>query len=50
MTQKRRSYTPQQKAEYARMFLKDRVPVSEIADKFDIHPTLINGWIRSVLE
>ncbi|MEL6894718.1 MAG: transposase [Planctomycetota bacterium] len=50
MKPKRQSYSPQQKANAVRMHLRQRKPVSEIADELNIHPTMINGWIRIVLE
>ena len=32
------------------MHLKDKKPVSDIADELGIHTTVIHGWIRAVLE
>ncbi|MEL7265245.1 MAG: transposase, partial [Planctomycetota bacterium] len=50
MTGKRRSFTPSQRADVVRMHLKDRVPVSQIAEQMEIYPSVINGWIRAALE
>ncbi len=38
-----------QKAEAVRKHLKDRIPVSQIADEMDVQPTMIHNWINSVL-
>ena len=50
MTQKRRSFTSTQKAEAVRKHLKDRIPVSQIADEMNVQPTMIHNWINSVLQ
>ncbi len=49
MRKKRRSFTAPQKAEAVRKHLKDRIPVSQIADEMDVQPTMIHNWINSVL-
>lgn len=49
MTQKRRSFTSSQKAEAVRKHLKDRVPVSQIADEMNVQPTMIHNWINMAL-
>lgn len=49
MTRKRRSFTAAQKAEAVRKHLKDRVPVSQIADEMKVQPTVIHNWINAVL-
>ena len=41
MTKKGRSFTAAQKAEAVRKYLKDRVPVSQIADEMHLQPTTI---------
>lgn len=47
--QKRRSFTATQKAEAVRKHLKDRIPVSQIAEEMKVQPTMIHNWINSVL-
>lgn len=49
MTRKRRSFTAAQKAEAVRKHLKDRVPVSQIADEMNVQPTMVHSWINAVL-
>lgn len=49
MSSKRRTYTATEKADVVRMRLVDKMAVSDIAEKLDIHPTLINDWIRVVM-
>ena len=46
MTQKRRTFTADEKANAVRMRLVDKMPVSDIAEKLDIHPTMVNDWVR----
>lgn len=50
MSQKRRNFTPQQKAEIVRRHLKDRVPVSTLAEELSIQPTQIYQSVAMVLE
>lgn len=49
MTRIRRSFTAAQKAEAVRKHLKDRIPVSQIADEMNVQPTMIHNWINTVL-
>ena len=50
MTRKRRSFTAAQKAEAVRKYLKDRVPVSQIADEMHVQPTMIHNWVNTALQ
>lgn len=47
MRKKRRSFTAPQKAEAVRKHLKDRIPVSQIADEMDVQPTMIHKATES---
>ncbi|QDV88172.1 transposase [Planctomycetes bacterium TBK1r] len=47
---KRRTFTDTQKADAVRRHLKDRVPVSEIANELDVQPTMIHNWVNAVLQ
>ena len=49
MSSKRRTYTATEKADVVRMRLVDKMAVSDIGEKLDIHPTLINNWIGVVM-
>lgn len=49
MTRKRRSFSAAQKAEAVRKHLKDRIPVSQIAEEMNVQPTMVHSWINSVL-
>src|SRR5690554_6177191 len=49
MTQKRRSFSPQQKAGIVRHHLVNTVPVSQLADEFQVQPTLIHNWSKTAL-
>ena len=50
MTKKRRSFTAAQKAEAVRKYLKDRIPVSQIADEMHVQPTMIHNWVNAALQ
>jgi len=49
MTEKRRSFSTRQEAEIVRKHLGDKVPVSELADQFQVQPTLIHTRIKMAL-
>lgn len=49
MSQKRRSFTPADKAAAVRKHLVDKVPVSQIAEQMKVQPTLIHNWVNAVL-
>lgn len=50
MTEKRRSFSTRQEAEIVRKHLGDKVPVSELADQFQVQPTLIHTRIKIALD
>jgi transposase-like protein len=49
MSQTRRSFTAGQKAAIVRRHLADKVPVSDLADEFDVQPSQIHAWVNQVL-
>ena len=49
MSSKRRTYTATEKADVVRLRVVQKMSVSDIAEKLDIHPTLINDWIRAMM-
>lgn len=46
---KRRVFTSQQKAAIVRRHLKDRVPVSDLCDEYQIQPSVLYEWLSKVL-
>lgn len=49
MSRTRRHFTPEQKAEIVRRHVVGKEPVSNLADEFDLQPSLIHGWINQVM-
>ncbi|HMP79464.1 MAG TPA: transposase [Pirellulaceae bacterium] len=43
-------YESQQKAEIVRRHLKDKIPISSLAEEFAIQPTQIYQWVALILE
>ena len=50
MTKNRRKFTAEQKAEIVRRHLKDRAPISSLAEELSIQPTQIYQWVALALE
>ena len=50
MTKTRRKFTAEQKAAIVRRHLKDKVPISSIAEELSIQPTQIHQWVALALE
>ena len=50
MSKNRRSFTAQQKADIVRRHLKDKVPVSTLAEELGIQPTQVYQWVAMLLE
>ncbi|WP_373862954.1 IS3 family transposase [Halomonas halmophila] len=50
MSRKRRQYSADFKAKVALAALKDDQTTSEIAARFEIHPTMVSQWKRELLE
>lgn len=49
MSRTRRTFTAPQKADIVRKHLRDKVPVSQLADELDIQPSQIHQWVNLVL-
>jgi len=47
---KRRHFSDDQKAAIVRRYLGDKVPVSDLADEYQIQPSLIYLWVKQVLD
>jgi transposase-like protein len=50
MTRQRKTYTAEFKAKVALAAVKGDKTVNELAGHFEVHPTLINGWKKALLE
>jgi transposase-like protein len=50
MGRTRRTFSAQQKTQIALEALRERQTLSEIAQKFDVHPSQITGWKKQVLD
>ena len=49
MSNTRRHFTAEQKAEIVRRHLAGKEPVSDLADEFGLQPSLIHNWVNLVL-
>ena len=47
---KRKCFTPEQKVSIIRRHLLEDVPVSDLCDEFQIHPTLYYNWQKQFFE
>tara|TARA_X000000950_G_C13824012_1_gene623162 strand:+ start:268 stop:561 length:294 start_codon:yes stop_codon:yes gene_type:complete len=47
---KRKNHSPEFKAKVALEALKGERTVAELATQFGVHPTMIHGWKRALLE
>ena len=50
MSKKRKQYSPQFKAKVALEAIRGDKTVPELASLYEIHPTMINGWKRQLLD
>ena len=46
----RRRFGTEKKAHIVRRHLADKVAVSDLADEFDVQPSLIHTWVKQVLD
>lgn len=46
----RRRFGAEKKGQIVRRHLADKVAVSDLADEFDIQPSLIHAWVKQVLD
>ncbi len=49
MSRTRRTFTAEQKAEVVRRHLRDKVPVSDLAEELAIQPSQIHQWVNTLL-
>lgn len=51
MDKKRRQrFSPEKKVEILREHLKNRIPISELCEKYNIHPNLFYRWEKEFFE
>jgi transposase-like protein len=50
MIKKRKQYSPEFKAKVALSALRNESSISELAVKYEIHPTMIGTWKRELIE
>lgn len=49
MSNKRKRYTPEFKAKVALAAMKNEETMAELASRFEVHPTMISNWKRTLL-
>ena len=50
MSKKRKYYTPEEKVLILKKHLVENVPVSDICDQHDLHPTVFYRWQKQLFE
>lgn len=50
MSKKRRKFTPEQKVAILKKHLLEQVPVSDLCDEYDLHPTVFFRWQKEFFE
>jgi transposase len=50
MSKNKKQYSPEFKAKVALEAIRSEKTVPELASQYQIHPTVINGWKRKLLE
>jgi transposase len=50
MSNQRRKYPPEKKIEILREYLKNKVPISELCEKYGIHPNMFYKWEKQLFE
>jgi transposase len=50
MIKKRKQYSPEFKAKVALTALRNEESVTELAVRFEVHPTMIGNWKRELVE
>ena len=50
MSKKRKRYSSAFKAKVALEAIRDELTTAELAKKYEVHPTMISGWKRALLD
>ena len=50
MKRKRKKYSPEQKVTILKKHLVDKVPLSDLCDEYDLHPTVFYRWQKEFFE
>lgn len=50
MKRKRKKYTPEQKVTIIKKHLLDKIPLSDLCDEYDLHPTVFYRWQKMFFE
>ena len=50
MTKRRKKYSPEKKVEILREHLKNKMSVSEVCEKYNIHPNMFYKWEKLLFE
>ena len=50
MSNKRKRYAPAFKAKVALAALKNEETIAELAQRFELHPTMITSWKRALMD
>ena len=50
MAKKRKNYSPAKKVQILKKHLVDRIPLSDICDQYDLHPTVLYRWQKAFFE
>jgi transposase len=49
MANQRKKYPPEKKVEILREHLKNQIPISELCEKYGVHPNMFYKWRSSCL-
>jgi transposase len=47
---KRRNFSPDEKVSILKKHLLEKMPVSDLCDRYDLHPTVFNRWMKEFFE
>ncbi len=50
MSRPRKNHTPEEKVSILRMHLLEKIPVSDLCNKFNVHPTMFYKWQKILFE